>query len=105
MAMNSPDPQSWQKLTVAARQASPPPALDVRFAVRRQIESTPRPVTVNHGVIEELAGLFQAGWLRLALTLLLLGSGYSCWHGFDAAREIVWMCELRDDMLVGQLPF
>lgn len=102
--MNSPDPKSWQKLTLAARQALPP-ELDVCMAVRRQIESSPRRPAVKHGVIEDLSALFQAGWLRAALAMLLVASSYSCWHGFDAAREIVWMCELRDDMLVGLLPF
>ncbi len=73
--------------------------IDVCLAVRRQIESLPRVVVPALSLMDELAALFQMGWLRVALAALLVTGFFSCWHGLDAAREIAWFYELLSPVL------
>lgn len=97
--MNSPKPRNWPDLTETARTAAPPAEIDVRFAVRQQIESKPHPMRQPLGLMDELATLLQVGWLRGALAALLVTSIFACWHGLDAAREIAWFYELQGPAL------
>lgn len=97
--MNSPESKSWQHLTESARSASVPAEIDVRFAVRQQIESMPHPGMKPSSIMDEVAALFQVGWLRGALATMLLTGIWSCWHGLDAAHEIAWFYELQGPAL------
>ncbi len=100
--MNSPEPKSWQQLTTAARQSPTPVSVDVRVSVRREIERVPRGQSpVSPGMMDDLAALFQAAWIRGALALLMAVGGLACWHGLDAACEIAWIYELRGAAIAG----
>ncbi len=88
---------SWDELARRAAAESPLPDIDVRLAVRRQIEAelaSPRSATSLLDEITRLWGMPALG-ATAAATLLL------AWQLAPAVREVAIAIELQSQLLVG----
>lgn len=101
MATPSPDiPPSWQRLTASARDASVPADLDVRVAVRAQINAM-RPSSAETGLLDDVLTLFGQRWLRAGFAVLAAGAFWSCRDGFDILHELAVLSQLQGPVISG----
>jgi hypothetical protein len=98
--MDTPSPnKSWQDL-VSRANAEAPPAIDVRFPLRQQIESelsrkTSQPAAP--GLLDEIAALVQYRWsLATAAATVLLA-----WQFYPAIREVAIALQFQSQLLAG----
>lgn len=104
--MDTPPPSkpSWQVLTQRARAESAPVDIDVRAAVRRQIEAEFRTCPL----VDSPTGILDDVWVLVrsfrgisafgTLTLAVLGFG---WIISDALGEIAIAIQVQTQLLVG----
>ena len=91
--MDTPLPnKSWNALLTDARKVAPPAAIDVRAAVRRQIENEPRtnaPVSVQPNVWDELLALARLRWVQGALASSALAALVFLVAGISVTGEVL----------------
>jgi len=94
--------KSWPELAAAARQAVPPGDIDVRFAVRREIEmGAVGAAPARRGVFADLLALSHRLWFcgllgggALAIIPLLMAA-------VDVYRELIDIARLASPMMFG----
>ncbi len=101
MATPSPNPQqSWQRLTVSARDAAAPVDLDVRVAVRAQI-SAMKPSAAETGLLDDVLALFGQRWLQAGFAVLAAGAFFACRDGFNVVNELAFIWQLQGPVIQG----
>lgn len=92
--------KSWNELAQSARDASPPPDIDLHTAIRAEI-SSPSALPTAPNLIDDLIGLIHVPWLQAGLLACAVIAFIACRDGLAIVNELAFIWQMQGPALTG----